>query len=171
MDDLVKLYNECHRRFSYDPDTGIVTYKVWSNGLPKDCIGKPVGTPSKQSGYLDARVFGTKYRLHRLIWLMQTGEMPEEIDHDNRIRHDNRWDNLKNGDHRSNMQNIENYSGNISYNAKSSTYTLRLYYNKKHYHIMASKERKDLEGILDQVLSELKQGIDIQEIKRKYAQR
>lgn len=36
---------------------------------------------------------------------------------------------------------------------------------------MASKERKDLEGILDQVLSELKQGIDIQEIKRKYAQR
>lgn len=99
------LFNTCHERYLYNPNTGIVTYKKWFKGIRKDQVGMPVGSKTTK-GYLDVKILGKSYRLHRIIWLMVTGKFPDDvIDHDNLIKDDNRWVNLKDSSQRSNTLN------------------------------------------------------------------
>lgn len=84
-------YEEAHRLFHYDPDTGIVTRKV---NMFKYKRGTVVGIPDKH--YLKMSVYNKTYLLHRFIWFYQTGKWPQgEIDHENRQKRDNRWKNLR----------------------------------------------------------------------------
>lgn len=47
-------------------------------------------------GYVSIQVAGKRYYAHRLAWFYMTGVWPEnEIDHKNRVRDDNRWENLR----------------------------------------------------------------------------
>ncbi len=82
----------------YDADTGIAVWK-WRRDVPDRVntrwAGKPVGGLDKQ-GYLVVGIRYRSYKLHRIIWLIQTGEWPpEDVDHCNRIAGDNRWCNLR----------------------------------------------------------------------------
>jgi hypothetical protein len=94
--------------FEYDPETGIITWRVDRIGANnRVCVhaGDPAGG-IKSNGYINIRINGTDYLAHRLIWLWQTGSWPrEEIDHVNRIRHDNRWVNLREATHGENRVN------------------------------------------------------------------
>lgn len=66
-------------------------------------------------GYRQMRVGGVAYRVHRLAWLYVTGEWPEQqIDHENRIKGDNRWDNLRDVTQRKNKLNTPMYKNNTS---------------------------------------------------------
>lgn len=56
-------------------------------------------------GYVQVTIAGRLFLAHRLIWKLVTGEDPEEIDHINGIRFDNRWCNLRPVSHRQNSQN------------------------------------------------------------------
>ncbi len=77
--------------FNYDPKTGIVTWK----SCRKSHLGKPVGTPTPK-GYLRCRFKGKGIMIHRLAWILYYGEEPAAfIDHRNRIRNDNRIENLR----------------------------------------------------------------------------
>lgn len=52
----------------------------------------------RSDGYVQIWNDGQAYRAHILAWLFQTGELPpkgKEIDHKNRNRADNSWDNLR----------------------------------------------------------------------------
>ena len=79
-------------KFEYIPSTGKLLYKKHRSDK---YIGKPV--VSKGNRYLKVRVNGIRYRAHRLIWMMMTGEDPGElfIDHINQDKRDNRWSNLR----------------------------------------------------------------------------
>ena len=47
-------------------------------------------------GYLRAKLDDKNYYLHKLAFLYMTGYLPtEQIDHKNRVRSDNRWENLR----------------------------------------------------------------------------
>lgn len=75
-------------RYAYDPATGVLTSKFgrWA--------GRPIMHTEAQ-GYVTVRIHGAHFKAHRVIWKMMTGlEPPEEIDHRNRDRADNRWGNL-----------------------------------------------------------------------------
>lgn len=49
-----------------------------------------------KDGYLIIKVKGKRFKAHRIVWLLNYGEMPKkEIDHINRIRTDNRIENLR----------------------------------------------------------------------------
>ena len=76
----------------YDPDTGLFTrLKQTCNSVK---IGDVAGTRNGK-GYIDIRLKAIKYRASRLAWLYMTGEWPkEQIDHDDRVRHNNKWLNL-----------------------------------------------------------------------------
>lgn len=61
--------------------------------------GREAFTTSDQDGYRTGLVLGRRYRAHRVIWAMQTGEWPaNEVDHADRNTANNRWVNLRAAD-------------------------------------------------------------------------
>lgn len=77
----------------YDPLSGYLTWKVSRRN--RTYVGKRVGYKQK-NGYRRVKINGRYYRETKIIWLWMTGNWPNpEIDHKNRIRDDNRWDNLR----------------------------------------------------------------------------
>ena len=104
------------RVFRYDPETGCL-YRRKRTGK-RSGPEKKVGSPYS-NGYLRVsygpRKEAQEYLLHRLIWMMQTGEWPpEEIDHINGDRQDNRWCNLRACSSAENKQNVGLKKNNTS---------------------------------------------------------
>ncbi|HKY44903.1 MAG TPA: HNH endonuclease [Pyrinomonadaceae bacterium] len=76
----------------YDPETGVFCWKVNRRGKAK--AGTTAGTISE--GYVLIRIDGTAYRANRLAFLYMTGKWPpNNSDHENIDRGDNRWINLR----------------------------------------------------------------------------
>ena len=70
-------------------------------------IGNPAGKVNKSHGYREIRIDGKTYKEHRLIWFWYYGEMPlNEVDHINRIRTDNRIENLREATGPEQRQNV-----------------------------------------------------------------
>ena len=68
--------------------------------------GEVVDTkPNSQSGYLTVRVNYTSYYQHRIVFLLANGYMPEEVDHKDRNKINNRPDNLRDTTGSANCQN------------------------------------------------------------------
>ena len=78
--------------FDYDEWTGELTWKRPTSSRIR--IGSPVGTINV-SGYVGVKLNGGRYSAHRLIYKMMMGEEPQEVDHINNNRSDNRWCNLR----------------------------------------------------------------------------
>jgi len=77
---------------SYDPTTGLFTWIAPSG--PRVRQGDLAGTVSGH-GYRSIYIDGIKFRAHRLAWFLMTGQVPEQVDHINRERDDNRISNLR----------------------------------------------------------------------------
>ena len=77
--------SELQRRWQYDPVTGAIHH-----------YGVVLQSRNKE-GYLTARYKKKVYFQHRLAFLFMTGEDPADmqVDHINRVKHDNRWQNLR----------------------------------------------------------------------------
>lgn len=83
---------ELKEYLDYDPNTGHLTWIKKAN--KKTVLGSRAGSKMK-SGYRAIKLFGKKYLEHRLIWCWVYGYYPtQQLDHDNRIRDDNRISNL-----------------------------------------------------------------------------
>lgn len=88
---------EVLERLSYDAETGVFRWKIrvqchGGGRRPGDAAG------TNKDGYVVILLFGRQYRAHHLAWLVMTGEWPpidRDIDHENRVRSDNRWGNLR----------------------------------------------------------------------------
>ena len=84
--------DELRRLIVYDPETGLFTWRITRT---KAVAGRQAGHLGPD-GYALVGVLGGLYAAHRLAWLYMTGEWPpREVDHENRIEHDNRWSNLR----------------------------------------------------------------------------
>lgn len=79
---------EIKKHLTYDPETGVFT-KI--SGRKR---GPYTGFKSTM-GYRKIHIDGHEYFLHRLAFLIMTGSMPEQVDHINRNKEDNRWENLR----------------------------------------------------------------------------
>jgi hypothetical protein len=85
-----KLLNEL---FEYNPVSGIVIWKT--SRCNKIKVGNTVSHRGC-GGYIQVRIEGRLWMLHRIIWKIQTGNWPTGfIDHINGIRDDNSWSNLR----------------------------------------------------------------------------
>lgn len=105
--------------FSYDPDTGIVTRRVFVNSRAK--VGDVVGYLDP-SGYLRVRIGSKNYRLHRIIWMILYGYFPEhQVDHKNKNKLDNSKNNLREVSPQCNMRNCSTYRTNTT-GVKGITY-------------------------------------------------
>ena len=89
----------------YDKDTGVFTWLV-SRGHA--AVGKIAGCINAK-GYLQIRIYGKTYRAHRLVFLYMEGKLPpDQVDHINRDKTDNRWSNLRHATHLINQNNKAN---------------------------------------------------------------
>ena len=94
-------YEKAHELLRYDPDTGILYWRIRVSRGTK--AGSMAG--GSNGKYAALRFKGRLYLSHRVIWLMVSGEWPEQIDHIDGNPGNNRLDNLRNVSSQENMQN------------------------------------------------------------------
>lgn len=97
--------------FYYTPDTGLLIWK--KEGSRKKVLGKEAGT-AHSDGYRAVGINYAVYLVHRVIWKMITGEEPDEIDHIDGNRSNNRLVNLRSVGRKENKKNIKKPSNNTS---------------------------------------------------------
>lgn len=71
-------------------------------------------TCTSQHGYKTGAIFGKHCKAHRIIHLWMTGEWPDQVDHINGDKGDNRWENLRNVDFKENGKNQKTPKNNTS---------------------------------------------------------
>ena len=108
----------------YDPVTGKLVWKRRArsefssdricNSWNAKHAGKEALTTPSDHGYLTGRVNGRPLRAHRVIWAMVHGYWPDEVDHENGIKCDNRISNLRDVDSLTNSQNCSKRTDNTS---------------------------------------------------------
>jgi len=106
------------KRLRYDPEAGKLYWrpaqtknKSWNT----QCAGKEAFTARTDSGYHVGAIDAVNYRAHRVIWAMVYGVWPEgEIDHINRVRDDNRLENLREVSPMQQRRNMSRHKHNTS---------------------------------------------------------
>lgn len=105
MTDATELAGFIHRLLAtYDVnlDSGVITHRLSRGG---SLAGMEAGS-TNQDGYRRIRFEKKFFVVHRVIWLVATGDWPEnQIDHINGIRTDNRLINLRPANNSQNQQN------------------------------------------------------------------
>lgn len=97
--------------FNYREDGELIQKKKTSIRV---CVGDVAGCIFDH-GYRLIHIKGKFYYSHRLIWMFHYGYLPEnQIDHINRIKSDNRIENLREVTQSCNMRNIGNLRNNTS---------------------------------------------------------
>lgn len=100
--ELLKL-ERLKELLSYDENTGDFRWiKSNSNRSP---VGRIAGGRLNNHGYAHINVDGNLYSAHRLAWFFMHGNWPEQIDHINGKRSDNKISNLRNVPWAINAQN------------------------------------------------------------------
>ena len=90
--------------FAYNEQTGTLTWL--RSGLEVGWI---------ENGYRRVELNGAKFFIHHIIWVMMTGEWPSrKIDHKDRNRSNNKWENLRLADDTENARNKSLHSNNTS---------------------------------------------------------
>lgn len=111
-----------HEFFVYEPKTGVLIWRrrtVHHFGSLRACeswnghyADKPVGWLNA-NGYLATRIGKTSFLVQRIIWKLMTGlEPPEQIDHIDGDRINNRWKNLRPANENEQCWNRKTHSNN-----------------------------------------------------------
>lgn len=100
-------------RFSYWPESGKVFYKAQDfgqNPTPRQkqwnsrFANKEAGYVS-ENGYIRVSIDGKQFYAHQIAFALMTGGIPNEIDHINLNKADNKWSNLRIAEHHQNASN------------------------------------------------------------------
>ncbi len=118
-----------HKLLAGDPDAGTLHWRERPLEFFEHCkapkricaawnarlAGKEAFTTDHRKGYRRGMIFGRSYLAHRVIWALTTGAWPpEEIDHINGVKDDNRIENLRAVTRAENLRNQAIYSNNTS---------------------------------------------------------
>src|SRR6185312_16709481 len=87
----------------YNAETGVLTWRTARGSRAP--AGKPAGSPNG-AGYIVVKVDNRRFLAHRLSWAISYGEFPpNEVDHINTVRNDNRLVNLRSANPSENRHN------------------------------------------------------------------
>lgn len=94
------------------------------------------------NGYREVKINGTSYKAHRIAWAWTYGEFPpEDIDHRNRRRDDNRLTNLRLASRSENTKNTSKKSNNTSgvtgthWHKRDAKWVAYIQVDGKHHHL------------------------------------
>lgn len=146
----------------YDQDTGNFFWlKNTSNKRAGDKAGSFTST-----GYIIISINKKSYKAHRLAFLYMSGVLPtDEVDHIDRNRSNNKWNNLRLATHADNqtnkLNNLKTQSGftHITYRVINSCWTVRLGKAHKEKFIGNYKDLKEAIKALETSL------LDVQDTK------
>lgn len=109
---------------SYDRKTGIFLWKERPDSMfpakrhagmwNKRFSGKQAFCTKSHNGYLYGALFESNYSTHRLAWYYVYGEVPDEVDHINGDRTDNRIANLRDVSRKENCKNAKRRAKSLS---------------------------------------------------------
>jgi hypothetical protein len=123
----------------YDYQDGQLIRKKTTSRLGK--AGDVAGFFDKKIGYLRVGIRGKHYLVHRIIFMMHNGYMPEEADHINGNKLDNRIENLRSASKSENLRNRasnkNNQSGykNVAWHKQHKKWSVTLNYDGSKHHI------------------------------------
>lgn len=136
----------------YDPKTGVFTWRV--RQAFNTHIGERAGNLCKVSGYWRIGLEGRHYKASRLAVLYMTGEWPKGIvDHKDRVRSNDVWENLRDVSYAVNNANMSKKSRQVGTNVPGVYW----YANRKKWRVSVTWKGKQLScGYYDDVeLAEL----------------
>lgn len=104
-----------HELFYVNPDIGTLIWKAKSGrGVNAHLALQPAGGKSGY-GYLRVSIGRPQVPIHRIVFAMHHGRWPDgELDHINRVKTDNRIDNLREATHAENNRNTDRMITNTS---------------------------------------------------------
>jgi len=109
--DAMLTQQELKDLLHYCPETGVFTCL---KAIGDRKLGAEVGTSMRSEWYLRTIIGGNFHYMHRLAWLYTHGVWPEDVDHINGIRYDNRLANLRSVSRSTNSKNAKQPSNNTS---------------------------------------------------------
>jgi HNH endonuclease len=133
---------------SYDPESGLFTRLVSVSGNAR--AGNVAGY-LRPDGYIDIQIDGRKYLAHRLAFLYMTGAFPKnEGEHENLLKSDNRWENLRDATHSQNQANAF-----VRKHNKLGVKCVRLRYGSFQARIQVNGKRKNVGSFetIDEVIA------------------
>lgn len=130
---------ELQKLLSYDPETGIFRWLAPNSN--RVCVGDVAGTHNSH-GYVQIGINKILHQAHRLAWLYVYGENPpNEVDHINGIKNDNRISNMRLAIRSENGRNVEKHLDNtsgfkgVSWNKRKNRWHTQCMVNGKRHHL------------------------------------
>lgn len=127
-------HNDLINDMNYDPDTGLFTWKTPGKARQ---MGRVLGTNDGE-GWLQLQYQQKKVRLNVLAYFYMTGQWPDGlVDHINKDKTDNRWENLRVVTASQSQMNrgmhVTNKSGykNISRKKNKDLWVVQIYKDRK----------------------------------------
>jgi len=131
---------------SYDPLTGEFR---WLIKYSKKVIVGTVAGGLNVKGYVVIGIDGQTYYGHRLAWFYMTGEWIDQIDHEDNVKANNRWANLRPANHQQNVLNAKKASNNtsgfkgVSWHKKAKKWSAYIILNGKKRHLGLHEKAED----------------------------
>lgn len=123
----------------YDPLTGVLTWRATGEVA--------TGRPNKD-GYLRVWIDGKLYYAHRVIFLMEKGELPPRVDHEDLDVANNRIGNLRAADASRNGANAAVRPGRtlpkgVTFRKRTGNFVAQITVNRKNHHLGYFKTAED----------------------------
>lgn len=141
--------------FNYRED-GFLIRKTSAGG---NKIGTVVGSINRR-GYMDTKIDSKNYKIHRLIYLLYHGYLPKFLDHRDKVRDNNRIDNLRPATKKQNSRNKVSQKGSSSEylgvcrNGKKWRVRIKLDVNEKDIELGAFVNEEDAARAYDKAARE-----------------
>jgi hypothetical protein len=146
------LAEEVRAALEYFPETGEFRWR-WREGVLKKINTQYAGTIAggvNNRGYMQIKLKGVLYKAHRLAWLIMTEAWPpNDIDHINGIRDDNRFENLRLATRQENTFNSPTRANNTSgapgvcWVVRLQKWRARINVNRENTHLGLFTEKAD----------------------------